>query len=109
MEIDKLEIEVSELGRITIHSELSKERNDLIGTLTHQYAKSPVHYYADIIKNEDGTFLIKDLKVVKPESIDVGWHRKSGQYSSSVTIITNRDVGKDITVYPKGVISVIYK
>ena len=102
----KLHIKHSTLGEILIHSEVEKGMNEKIGTVTDDYSKYPQYYHAKIEKNEDGTFSIEDLRIIQPETINVGMMKTSTGGKSFITVITNRLVEEGVTVvYPSAVLS----
>lgn len=107
--INQIQINHPQLGPIVINSTIDEETNKLIGTITNDYATYPNYYHAKIFRNEDKTFAIKDLGIIRPEKIIVGKMKTSFGSKNSVKIIVNRKVGEDITVYPSGVFSVIYE
>ena len=108
MKVKEIQINHPQLGQIVINSDIDKETNELIGTITDDYAKYPMYYHADIFKNEDGTFKIENLNIIQPQTIIVGLMRTSYGSKNTVKIITNRKASEDIVVYPSGVISVKY-
>lgn len=108
MKVNQIQINHPQLGQIVINSSVEKEINELIGTITDDYAKYPKYYHANIFKNEDGTFKIENLNIITPETINVGMMRTQGGCKSFVTLITNKKASADIVVYPSGVISVSY-
>lgn len=107
IKIKKIQIKHPELGEILINSEVSDEVNNMIGTITHDYAKLPSYYHAKITENEDGTFKIKDLHHISPETINIGVKRVSGGLKTYVNIITNKSVSKDLIIYPNAVLAII--
>lgn len=108
MKVKQIQINHPQLGQIVINSSVEKEINELIGTITHDYAKYPKYYHADIYKNSDDTFKIENLNIITPETINVGMMKTQGGCKSFVTLITNKKASADIVVYPSGVISVSY-
>lgn len=108
MRVKEIQIIHPQLGQIVINSSVEKEINELIGTITDDFAKYPMYYHADIFKSEDGTFKIENLNIIQPESIIVGAMKTSYGGKNSVKIITNRKVSEDIVVYPSGIVSVKY-
>lgn len=108
MKVKQIQINHPQLGQIVINSEVEKEINELIGTITNDYSKYPKYYHADIYKNKDGTFKIENLKIITPETINVGMMKTQYGCKSFVTLITNKNASSDIIVYPSGVISVSY-
>ena len=108
MKVNQIQFNHPQLGIIVVNSSVDKEINELIGTITDDYAKYPMYYHADIYKNEDGTFKIEYLNIIQPESIIVGAMKTSYGCKNSIRIITNRKASEDIVVYPSGVISVSY-
>jgi len=109
MEIKSITVEHPQLGKITVNSEIPQEVNDLIGTITHDFSKDSGYYHGDIVANDNGTFHIRNLCVVKPESISVGFMKTGLGSKTFVTLFTNRNVSDDITFYPSGVCSATYK
>lgn len=109
--IKQITIKHPVLGEIVINSEVDKEINDLIGTITTNYSKYPNYYYANIAKNDDGSFKISRLRIIQPESIVVGFHKTDSGSSNCITVVTNRLLfdGDSITVYPLGILSIISK
>ncbi len=108
MKVKKLKIEHSELGLMEVNTEIPKEVKEIVGDVASDYSKYPCFYHADITKTQDGNFEIKNLMVIKPDGVNVGWMENSKGNKNFITVIKNMKVGDDITVYPKGVISVIY-
>jgi hypothetical protein len=108
MKVKQIQFNHPQLGKIVVNSSVDKEINELIGTITDDYAKYPKYYYADIYKNEDGTFKIEKLNIITPEIINVGIIKTQGGCKNFVNIITNKKASEDIVVYPSGVISVSY-
>lgn len=104
--LKEIQIKHPELGEIIIYSELAEGMNDQIGTITSDYSKYPCYYYANILKNADGTFTIKDLNVIKPEAINVGFMKTSSGGKGFITVITNRHIKGELVMYPSGVIYV---
>jgi hypothetical protein len=108
MKVKQIQINHPQLGQIVVNSKVEKEINDMIGTITHDYAKYPKYYHANIFKNEDGTFKIENLNIITPQSVNVGMMKTPVGCKSFVTLITNKKASEDIVVYPSGVISVSY-
>jgi len=108
MKVKKLKIDYSGLGTIEIHTEIPKEMKEAVGDISSDYSKYPCFYHANITKTEDGTFEIQNLMVIKPDTVNVGWMENSKGNKNFITVIKNMQVGDDITVYPKGVVSVVY-
>ena len=108
MKVKQIQINHPQLGQIVINSSVEKEINELIGTITDDYAKYPKYYHANIFKNEDGTFKIENLNIITPQSVNVGMMKTQGGCKSFVTLITNKTASEDIVIYPAGVISVEY-
>ena len=108
MKIKQIQINHPELGQIVINSEVEKEINDKIGTITEDYSKYPMYYHANIFKNEDGTFKIDNLSIITPKSLKVGIKKTNSGFINFITVITNNPVGKDIVVYPSGVLTISY-
>ena len=106
--LQEIQIIHPQLGKIIIHSELEEEMNNQIGKTTADHQKYPIYYYADITKNGDGTFTIRNFHVIKPEAIDVGYRKIPSGGKSFITVITNRWIKGDLVVYPSGVIYAKY-
>ena len=100
MKVKKLKIDYSGLGTIEIHTEMPNEIKEIIGEVSGDYSKYPCFYHAN--------FDIQNLMVIKPDSVNVGWMKNSKGNKNFITVIKNMQVGDDITIYPKGVISVVY-
>jgi hypothetical protein len=108
MKVNQIQFNHPQLGMIVVNSSVDKEINDMIGTITDDYAKYPMYYHANVFKNNDGTFEIKELKIIKPECIIVGMIKTQIGCKNHVNLITNKKASEDIVVYPSGVISVSY-
>ena len=108
MKVKQIQINHPQLGQIVINSSVEKEINELIGTITDDYAKYPKYYHADIYKNPDDTFKIENLNIITTETINVGMMKTQYGCKSFVTLITNKKASEDIVIYPAGVISVLY-
>ena len=109
MEIRKIQIKHPDLGKIVVHGAIDKEMNDLIGTIIEDYSTEPKYYYSKIIINKDDrTFSLKNVGVITPESIGVGWKETSSGNQNFITVITNRKACDDIIVYPSAVLSAVY-
>ena len=106
--IEKIIIEHSKLGQIEIHPSLPDKVNDLIGTITNDYSND-CFYFADIVINENETITIKQLRVIKPETVTVG-HMITGKGSSKsfITVYMNVMLDTEIVCYPKTIISIYY-
>lgn len=104
----KLTIKHDTYGEITIHDKIPSEIMEMIGDVTSDFGKSTPFYYADIIKNEDATFTIKDLGIIKSESFNVGWMDNSKGSKNFVTLMVNRVSVGEFIAYPLGIISVNY-
>lgn len=98
-----------QLGIIEVNSTIPKEIMEQIGDVTDDYAKEPVFYYAAISKEDGGIFSVKRFGVIKPEGIVVGWMENQKGHKSFITVITNRDAGDNIQVYPAAIMSVVYE
>lgn len=109
VKVKQIEINHPSFGNIIINSVIPEEIMQKIGDVTGDYSKSPVFYYSSIIKNEDGTFCIKNLMVIKPESVNVGWMENSKGNKTFITVIVNRKAGDNIVIYPRSILSVIYE
>lgn len=110
-EIKQISIKHPVTGEIIIHSEVDEKYNDLIGKFGDGGGKNGLKYYnGNICENENGTFLITDLKVLKSESFNVGWHKTNGGSKNFIDIFTNKHVPEDsLVIYPNAVLSVIYQ
>jgi len=108
MKTKQINIKHPKLGEIEIYSEIPNNILQRIGDVTFDYSKELLFYHADITKNNDGTFDIKNLSVIMPESINVGHMDNKKGCKNFITVITNRRISKDITVYPSSILSVIY-
>lgn len=108
MKINHIYIKHPNLGEIIIHGEISKEIEEQIGDVTNDYSKTPIYYHAQITKNENETFNIKDFRVIKPEGLNIGTMNNSKGNKTFITVITNKKAGNEITIYPSAVLSVEY-
>lgn len=108
MKVKKIKIDYSGLGLIEVNTEIPKEIKEIVGDVTIDHTKQPCFYHANITKTQDGNFQINNLMVIKPESVNVGWMQNSKGNKNFITVIKNIKVDDNITVYPKGVISVVY-
>lgn len=108
IEVKEIEIKHPTEGDITINTAIPDEINESIGEIENSFGKDPGFYHATVIKNKDGTFDIKNLKVIKPDSVNVGWFSNSKGNRNYINVIKNLHVGDDLTIYPSGIISVIY-
>jgi hypothetical protein len=80
----------------------------MIGDVVPDHSKTPHLYHADVVKNEDGTFCIEKLCLIKPDSVNVGWMTNNNLSKNYITVVKSITAGDDITIYPSGVISVNY-
>lgn len=108
-EIKQININHQILGNIIIHTFVPKDIKELIGDVVGDYSRDPEFYYSEIIMNKDGAFFIKNLRVIRPENINVGWMDNSKGVKNFITVITDREAGDDILIYPPAIYSVIYE
>jgi hypothetical protein len=108
MTVNKIEINHSELGLIEINTSIPKDIKENVGDVLDPNSKYKCFFHAEVQKNEDGTFDIRKLKVITPESVNVGWMENSKGRGNYITVIKNIFAGDDITIYPNGVLSVTY-
>jgi hypothetical protein len=95
-------------GEIKIRTSIPSDINEMIGDVVSDYSKSPQLYHADVVENQDGTFDIKELKVIKPDKVGTGWMSNKKGNKNFITVIKNMPAGDDTTIYHAGVISVNY-
>jgi len=107
-DIKEININHPDYGVIEISTSIPNDINELIGDVVGDCDKLPHLYHANVVKNEEGNFDISQLKVIKPEGVNVGWMQNSKGSKNFITVIKNTHVGDDITIYPSGVISVKY-
>lgn len=108
-EIKQITIKHSSFGEITIHSEIDQKHNDLIGKFGDGI-KGLKYFNGNVLKNEDETFSIIDLKLLQSQNVNVGWYKTSGGSSNFVRLFMNKPVsGNDLLIYPNAVLSVIFK
>ena len=108
-QLEKIIIQHSKLGQIEIHPSLPDKVNDLIGTITNDYSID-CYYFADITVNENETITIKQLRVIRPEQVDVGYKKTSSTSSQNyVTLYKNIMLDTEIICYPKSIISIYYQ
>jgi len=107
MKVNQIHIKHPILGEIIVNGAIDKEISEKIGDILEDYSKYPEYYYADITKNEDGTFYLQKFCVIKPESINVGWMDNSKGQKNFITVVTNRNISDDIMIYPSAILSVI--
>lgn len=108
-EVDNIYIHHKTFGDIVIHGHISKEVNEQIGNVVEDYIKRDIYYHCKITVNEDGTFNLRPIYVIKPESIIIGWMDNSKGNKNFITVMTNRKVSEQITIYPQSILSVTYK
>lgn len=108
-EVDNIYIHDEMLGCILIHGRILKEVNEQIGNVVEDYLKHDIYYHSKITANEDGTFNLGSIYAIKPESIIVGWMDNSKGNKNFITVITNRKVSEQITIYPQSILSVTYE
>jgi hypothetical protein len=106
MKITRISIKDPNLGEITIHSELPQEVNDKIGTIAYDFAKDKF-YFADIKKNENEVFEIRELRVVMPKGFNVGFHNTSGGSKNYTNLYVNHFIG-NFDLFQNAVVSVKY-
>jgi hypothetical protein len=107
MKIKSVSITDKTIGDIVIYSELSEEVNDIIGTMAPDHDKFKF-YFADILKNEDGVYEFRNVRLVRPKGFNVGFHSTSGGSKNFTTLYVNEVLG-DFDIYPNGIVSVKYK
>ena len=73
MKVDKIHIKHPFLGEIVVFGTIKKEINEQIGNTVSDSSKEPKYYCDEITKNEDGTFHLKNLEGIEPESLNVGY------------------------------------
>jgi len=108
MKVKQITIKHPELGEISINGSIEESIQDKIGDVTNDYSNELLFYHAEIQENNNQIFSIKNLNVIKPESINVGWMENKKGHKNFITIITNRKISEDINIYPLAVLSVIY-
>lgn len=95
MPIKQIQFRHPHLGEIIVHSKLTKAIElALQNGAERNISFSFKYYYANIEKNEDGTFSISSLQLVHPKQI---WGNE----------LINQIVGDDIIIYPSAVLSVV--
>lgn len=106
--IQKIRIEHNDLGDIEIYNSLPKDKSKLIGTIADDYSKF-CFYYGDIYINNNETITIKNLKVIKTESVNIGWKEENGLGKNYINVFKNLRVNSEIVCYNKSIISVFYE
>ena len=109
MKVKQIQIKHPSLGEIVVNSGIEKDIAEQIGDICSDYSNEPLYYCANISKNEDETFSLKNLHVIRPEGIHIGWMKNSKGEKNFITVVTNKKAADDITVYPSAVLSVIYE
>ena len=110
MEVKQIEIKHHKLGDIVINTSVSDDMNNSIGTIVRDFSKEPCFYHAHVYKNEDGSFDIQQLRLIKPDTVNIGSMKMSWGSKNYITVIKNMYTdNEDFTVYPSGVLSVVYK
>lgn len=96
MPIKQIQFRHPHLGEIIVHSQLTKEIEDVLQNGAKWNISYSFKYYhaTDIKKNQDGTFSISSLQLVHPKQI---WGKE----------LINQIAGDDIIIYPSAVLSVI--
>lgn len=108
MKVKRIKINHPDHGEIEINASIRDDVSEMIGDTVNDYSKIPCFYYAKIVVNNDATFSISDLMVIKPASVNVGFMINSKGIKNYITVIKNIEAGDDITIYPSGIISVTY-
>lgn len=108
MKVKQISIKHPEQGEIQIHTSIPKDIGETIGDVVSDYSKGCPFYHAKVVKNEDETFSIDNLKVIKPDSVRVGWMENSKGKKTFITVVKNIPLGDNVVIYPNGVISVGY-
>lgn len=97
-----------DLGVIAVNDSIPIEINETIGNVVEDYSKVIEYYHANIAPNNDGTFVITDLKLIAPFALNIGWFKNSKGNKNFITVISNRSVSSNIIAYPASIHSVIY-
>jgi hypothetical protein len=108
MKVKQISIKHTELGEIQIYSEIPNHIQQQIGDVVRDYSKGILFYHAEIEKNDDGTFKIMNLSVVRNECIIIGYMNNDKGVKNFITVVTNKKISDDFVVYPIAILSVIY-
>ena len=109
MKVKQIEINHPNYGKIIISTSVPDNIEESIGDVVTYNSERLCLYYANVLKNEDGTFDIKGLRVIKPDSVNVGWMNNSKGNKNYIEVVKNMSMEDgDMTVYPNGILSVIY-
>jgi len=106
MKIKQINIKHPTHGDIVVNASVPEEINESIGDVTHDFDKT-VFYHATIKETSKG-FELNRFRVIKAESVNIGWMENSKGSKNYITVIKNIDLD-NITMYPSGIISVIYE
>lgn len=107
MNVKQINIKHPILGDIAIYSTIPDNIQQKIGDVVLDYSKTPLLYHSKIVPNDDNTFSIIDLMVIKPEAINIGHMNNSKGIKNFITVITNKIVCDDVCIYPSAIMSVI--
>lgn len=108
MKVSQIHIKHPVLGEIVVNGTIKKKINEQIGDVTEDFSREPNYYYADITKNDDGTFFLERFGIIKPVSYNIGWMDNSKGIKNFIQVISNVKAGDDIMIYPSAVLSVTY-
>ena len=110
-EIKQITIKDPSVGEITIHTEIDQKHNDLIGKFGDGGGIKGLKFFnGHVLKNEDETFSIMDLKLLQSENVNVGWHKTNGGSCNFVSLFMNKPfIEYNLVIYPNAVLSVVYK
>lgn len=108
-EVKSMVIIHPKFGNIEVFNGLTEEDNKIIGERVSDYADEPYMYYGDISLNDDGTYNIIRLGVIKPGRVEVGSIKIGNTYTSSINVFKNIKLEEKLLMYPNGVVSVTVK
>ncbi len=107
--VKSIQINHSKLGIIDINTKIPNDINEYIGDVVDDYGCGLKFYHASVSIKEDGGFDIKNLSVIKPDSVNIGFMNNSKGIKNFISVVKNMHVDDSITVYPSAILSVIYE
>lgn len=108
MKVKEIHIKHPKHGEILVYGSVSKEMNDKIGTVI-DYEDHCRYYHAHITVNDNETFTLTLLSAIEARAVNVGYKETDYGCTNNITVYMNIVLDKVITIYPSGVISVIYE
>ena len=107
-EIKQITIKHPTEGEITVHTSLPEEISEMIGDVVSDFDDSKF-YYGYVRKLKDGSFVITELKLVAPESFNVGFMDNSKGCKNFITVLKTKNIGDEYVFFQNGVVSVEFE